>query len=59
MAEEETVEHILEELTRRANGLWGDARAAELTGPLQDTARQVWEVRHSIPDAEVEPGFYQ
>ena len=59
MTEEETVDSVLEELTRRAQELWGAARAAELTGPLKDTARQVWEVRRAIPETEVEPGFYQ
>ena len=59
MTEEETVEQVLQELTRRAQKQWGEARAAELAGPLEDTARQVWEVRCAAPDAEVEPGFYQ
>ena len=59
MTGQETVEGIQEELTRRAVELWGEERAAQLAGPLQDAARQVAEIRGSNPGAEVEPGFYQ
>ena len=59
MAEQKSLEQVLEELTRRAEEMWGAERAAALQGALQDTARQVWEVRSSVTEDEVEPGFFQ
>ncbi|MCH8744908.1 MAG: hypothetical protein IIB31_04565 [Chloroflexi bacterium] len=59
MAQDPIQEQILEELTRRAQALWGPGRAAELKVPLQDTARNMWEIRREPPENSVEPGFYQ
>ena len=58
MAEEQSEQQILAELTHRAEQLWGLERAAALRAQLQDTARQLAEIRRNPPAAEVEPGFF-
>ena len=58
MAEEQSEQQILADLTHRAEQLWGSERAAELRASLQDTARQLAEIRRNPPAAEVEPGFF-
>ena len=59
MTQDWSQEQILEELTRRAEELWGPDRAAALSASLLDAAHQLWEIRHEPPDSDVEPGFYQ
>ena len=58
MAEEQSEQQILADLTHRAGQLWGSERAAALRAQLQDTARQLAEIRRNLPPAEVEPGFF-
>ena len=58
MAEEQSEQQILADLTHRAEQLWGSERAAALRVQLQDTARQLAEIRRNLPPAEVEPGFF-
>ena len=58
MAEEQSEQQILADLTHRAGQLWGSERARELRVQLQDTSRQLAEIRRNPPAAEVEPGFY-
>ena len=45
MAEEQSEHQILAELTHRAEQLWGLERAEALRAQLQDTARQLAEIR--------------
>jgi hypothetical protein len=59
MAQDLTQVQILEELTRRAEALWGSARAETLKASLRDTSRQLWEIRGDPPEKGEEPGFYQ
>jgi hypothetical protein len=58
MAEEQSEHQILAELTQRAEQLWGLQRAAALRAHLQDTSRQLAEIRRNPPATEVEPGFF-
>ena len=53
-----TVADTAKQLTEQAKALWGEKRAAELQGSLEDTARILTELRESLPDGDVEPGFY-
>lgn len=46
------------QLNDQAKALWGERRTAELQGSLEDTARILTELRESLPDRGVEPGFY-
>lgn len=50
---------VLRELRERARALWGKERAGAISGSIEQTARQLWEVSRSLPHREVEPGFYQ
>ena len=59
MTQDLSQDHILEELTRRAQTMWGHDRPQLLRAALQDTARQLWEIRRHPPDFAEEPGFYQ
>ena len=59
MAQGPTQAQILEELTRRAQALWGLSRAEDLKASLRDTANQLWEIRGDPPENGEEPGFYQ
>lgn len=52
-------EEVLRELRALARSLWGEARAGAISGSIEQTARQLWEVSRSLPHREVEPGFYQ
>lgn len=45
-------------LNEQAKALFGERRTAELQGSLEDTARILTELRESLPDRGVEPGFY-
>ena len=49
---------IAKQLNEQAKALWGERRAAELQGSLEDTARILVELRDNLPDRDVEPGFY-
>ena len=50
---------ILRALTEQAKALWGLDRAQVITASLEQTAQQLEELSRSLPDREVEPGFYQ
>jgi hypothetical protein len=52
-------ENILRELTEQAQSLWGEQRAQALQASLEQTARNLQELRQNLPRYEVEPGFYQ
>jgi hypothetical protein len=56
---EATFDEVLLELRARASALWGEERAGAISGPIEQTARQLWEIGRSLPHREVEPGFYQ
>ena len=58
MDDEQSEQKILADLTHRAEQLWGSERAEALRVQLQDTARQLAEIRRNPPAAEVEPGFF-
>ncbi len=49
---------IAGQLTEQAKALWGERRAAQLQQSLEETARMLLELRHNLPDRDVEPGFY-
>ena len=45
-------------LRRRAVELWGEERAAEIEGTIEDAARSIWLVESSVPPADEEPAQY-
>ena len=45
-------------LTRRAVELWGEERAAEIGGTIEDAARSIWLVESNAPPADEEPAQY-
>jgi hypothetical protein len=53
------VEKILRKLREQARALWGEERAGSISGSIEQTAQQLWEISRSLPHREVEPGFYQ
>ena len=59
MTQDRSQEKTLEELTRRAQALWGSSRAETLRSLLRDTAGQLSEIRRNPPENNEEPGFYQ
>ena len=52
-------EEILADLTHEANRLWGNDRAKALKSYLENTAKQLGETGRTLPEPEVEPGYYQ
>lgn len=53
------VEDILRELMEQAKILWGEEKVQIIRTSLEQTARHLHNVGQSLPDPEVEPGFYQ
>ena len=45
-------------LRRRAVELWGEGRAAEIAGTIEDAARSIWLVESNPPPADEEPTQY-
>ena len=45
-------------LRRRAVELWGEERAAELGGTIEDAARSIWLVESNAPPQHEEPAQY-
>ena len=45
-------------LRRRAVELWGEERAAEIEGTIEDAARSIWLVESNAPPADEEPAQY-
>ena len=54
-----TREEIIQELTERAQDLWGDERAKSMAASLEQAAQQLWAISRHLPNRDVEPGFYQ
>ena len=52
-------EEILAALTREAQRLWGNDRAEVIKTYLENTAKQLGETGKSLPEPEVEPGYFQ
>ena len=45
-------------LRRRAVELWGEERAAEIEGTIEDAARSIWLVESNAPPSDEEPAQY-
>ena len=45
-------------LRRRAVELWGEERAAEIEGTIEDAARSIWLVESNPPPPDEEPAQY-
>ena len=45
-------------LRRRAVELWGEERAAEIEGTIEDAARSIWLVESNPPPSDEEPAQY-
>lgn len=45
-------------LRRRALELWGEERAAEIEGTIEDAARAIWLVESNPPPPDEEPAQY-
>ncbi len=45
-------------LRRRAVELWGEERAAEIGGTIEDAARSIWLVESNAPPEGQEPAQY-
>ncbi len=45
-------------LRRRAVELWGEERAAEIGGTIDDAARSTWLVENNPPSKDEEPAQY-
>jgi hypothetical protein len=54
-----SVEDVTKELVHRATILWGQQRTEATRQSLEQTARQLLEIAHNLPDRDVEPSFYQ
>ena len=52
-------EELLRDITVRAEAILGKERAGAIRAALEQTARQLREVRQTLPERDVEPGFYQ
>ena len=52
-------EEILAALTREAQRLWGSDRAEAIKSDLETTAKQLGETGRTLPEPEVEPGYFQ
>ena len=52
-------EEILAALTDEAKRLWGNARAEAIKSYLENTAKQLRETGRTLPEPEVEPGYFQ
>ena len=53
-----SLEAILRQLTEEAKERWGERRAEELRGSLEQTAQNLYQIAANPPNWEVEPGFY-
>ena len=53
-----TAEDTARQLREQAEALWGERRAAQLQQSIEDTARNLTELRDNLPAKSVEPGFY-
>ena len=53
-----SLEAILRKLTEEAKERWGERRAEELRGSLEQTAQNLYQIATNPPNWEVEPGFY-
>ncbi len=53
-----SLEAILRQLTEEAKERWGERRAEELRGPLEQTAQNLHQIATNPPNWEAEPGFY-
>ena len=45
-------------LRRRAVELWGEERAAEIKGTIEDAAKSIWLVESNPPPPDEEPAQY-
>ena len=45
-------------LRRRAVELWGEERASEIGGTIEDAARSIWLVESNPPSKDEEPAQY-
>jgi len=52
-------EEILAALTVEAQRLWGRDRAEAIKSYLETTAKQLGDTGRTLPEPEVEPGYYQ
>ncbi len=52
-------EEILAALTREAQRLWGSDRAKAIESYLENTAKQLGKTGRTLPEPEVEPGYFQ
>ena len=52
-------EEILAALTVEAQRLWGRDRVDALKAYLETTAKQLVDTGRTLPEPEVEPGYYQ
>ena len=59
MSPKQSQEELLRDITIRAEALWGAERASAIRATLEQTARQLQEVGQTLPERDVEPGFYQ
>ncbi len=52
-------EEILAALTREAKRLWGSERAEAIKSYLENTAKQMENTGRTLPEPEMEPGYFQ
>ena len=55
----ESAAGILARLLAEARRLWGEERAQALLISIEQTAGNLHQIATHLPDASVEPGFYQ
>ncbi len=55
----ESAAEILLRLLAEAQRLWGEERAQALLTSMEQTAGNLHQIATHLPDASVEPGFYQ
>ena len=53
-----SLEAFLSQLMEDAKERWGEGRAEELRGSLEQTAQNLYQIATNPPNWEVEPGFY-
>ncbi len=59
MSAKPTHEELLRDITERAKALWGEAKATEMAAALEQTALNMAEIDRTMPERDVEPGYYQ
>jgi hypothetical protein len=54
----QSAEDIASQLVEQARILWGEQRADQIRGSLEQTARMLLQLRRNLPGRDIEPGCH-